>query len=124
MPESLNHADPTDKFSVIGTCHIRSGLLPSQCPFEVIRVGLARTDDFRSTPINRHRYRASACLKWGHEETLLHFLSPVCLTASTQAPLPQAQVATEAGQPLLFRRSVARSSRINLAMLYIQAKRG
>jgi hypothetical protein len=22
-----------------------------------------RTDDFRSTPINRHRYRASACLK-------------------------------------------------------------
>ncbi len=22
-----------------------------------------RTDDFRSSPINRHRYRASACLK-------------------------------------------------------------
>ena len=32
-------------------------------PHWVVRVGLARTDDFRSTPINRHRYRASACLK-------------------------------------------------------------
>jgi len=70
MPESLNHADPTDKFSVIGTCHIRSGLLPSQCPFEVIRVGLARTDDFRSTPINRHRCRVPTCLKGANKRLI------------------------------------------------------
>ena len=38
-----------------------------------------RTDDFRSTPINRHRYRASACLKCArgrHER------------ATSAAPLP------------------------------------
>ena len=34
-----------------------------KCPSWVIRVGWCRTDDFRSTPINRHRYRASGCLK-------------------------------------------------------------
>jgi hypothetical protein len=30
-----------------------------------------RTDDFRSTPINRHRYRASACLKCANKR-LMH----------------------------------------------------
>ena len=39
-----------------------------------------RTDDFRSTPVNRHRYRASGCLKcsillqksfWGDERKFL-----------------------------------------------------
>ena len=35
-------------------CYFRFGSFASVWP---------RTDDFRSTPINRHRYRASACLK-------------------------------------------------------------
>jgi len=40
--------------------HVRSGPFASPWP---------RTDDFRSTPINRHRYRASASLRMCREET-------------------------------------------------------
>ena len=40
-----------------------------KCPSWVIRVGWCRTDDFRSTPINRHRYRASGCLKRAKNRT-------------------------------------------------------
>jgi len=39
---------------------------------EGIRVGLACTDDFRSTPVNRHRYRASGCLKCAKSRHLQH----------------------------------------------------
>jgi hypothetical protein len=35
--------------------------------------GLGRTDDFRSTPINRHRYRASACRKCANSRRAANF---------------------------------------------------
>src|SRR5216684_2304476 len=46
-------------------------LLGDGFPLRVNRSFWSSADDFRSTPINRHRYRASACLKCANER-LMH----------------------------------------------------
>jgi hypothetical protein len=49
-----------------------------------ICVGWPHTDDFRSTPINRHRYRASACLKCAINRNLCRCRIVADVTAYTK----------------------------------------
>ena len=56
---------------------IRGGLRRS--PLRVNRVGLAVCNDFRSTPMNRHRCRPPACLKGAIDQVLRSFIQ-VCFS--------------------------------------------
>jgi hypothetical protein len=57
---------PAERLALCKRSDVRGGSIASVWP---------RTDDFRSTAINRHRYRASACLKSANSGSRTHSIN-------------------------------------------------